>query len=165
MRKFVQINKSAISMVCFLIDHRNEVKLFKTKVEPRVAGEWFHCNVWSVLTSFLWSIKSTDHGKLLSICFYKNINSFWRPFPFSRKNRVSKKEKTNCATITAACEKSLSYSKIHFFSYSVNGDGRATLNPVKKCSLKFLNRFPFLVLKVENLENSDNNERKTLRSK
>ena len=35
----------------------------------------------------------------------------------------------------------------------------------KKCSLKFLNRFPFLVLKVENLENSDNNERKTLRSK
>lgn len=86
-------------------------------------------------------------------------------FDVSRNNRVSKKEKTNCATITAACEKSLSYSKIHFFSYSVNGDGRATLNPVKKCSLKFLNRFPFLVLKVENLENSDNNERKTLRSK
>ena len=154
-------------MICFLVDHRNDVKLFKTKVEPRIAGKWFHCNVWSVLTSFLWSIKSTDHRKLLSICFYMNIKSFLTSISVdvSRKNRVSKKEKTNCATITAACEKSLSYSKIQFFSYSVNGDGRATLNPVKKCSLKFLNRFPCLVLKVENLENSDNNERKTLRPK
>ena len=89
MRKFVQINKSAISMVCFLVDHRNDVKLFKTKVEPRVAGEWFHCNVWSVLTSFLWSIKSTDHRKLLSICFYMNIKSFWRPFPLTFLEKIA----------------------------------------------------------------------------
>ena len=28
---------------CTLIDHRNDVKMFKTKVESRAAGEWFHC--------------------------------------------------------------------------------------------------------------------------
>ena len=32
-------------MVCTLIDHRNNVKMFKTQVEPRTAGQGFHCKV------------------------------------------------------------------------------------------------------------------------
>ena len=32
-------------MVYTLIDHRNDVNMFKTQVEPRAAGKWFHCKV------------------------------------------------------------------------------------------------------------------------
>ena len=45
-------NGQQFSMVCTLIDHRN-VKMFKTQVEPRAAGEWFHCKVFNILTLFL----------------------------------------------------------------------------------------------------------------
>ena len=38
-------NGQQFSMVYTLIDHRNDVKMFKTQVEPRAAGEWFHCKV------------------------------------------------------------------------------------------------------------------------
>ena len=30
-------------MVCYLSDHRNDVNMFKTQVDERTAGEWFHC--------------------------------------------------------------------------------------------------------------------------
>ena len=40
--------------------------MFKTQVEPRAEGEWFHCIVF--MPSFLWSV-SVDHGKLCTICF------------------------------------------------------------------------------------------------
>ena len=167
MRKFVQINKSAIPMICFLADHRNDVKLFKTKVEPRVAGEWFHCNVWSILTSFLWSIKSTDHRKLLSICFYMNIKSFWRPFPLTFLEKIAwarKKKPIAPPSLQRARNRSVILKSSFFRTVLM-----VMVGPLwilwKKCSLKFLKRFPCLVLKVENLENSDNNERKTLRPK
>ena len=39
-------NRQQISIVYTLIDHKNDVKMFKTQVEPRGAGEWFH---WQVL--------------------------------------------------------------------------------------------------------------------
>ena len=32
-------------MIKTLIDGRNDVKMFKTQVEPLATGEWFHCNV------------------------------------------------------------------------------------------------------------------------
>ena len=59
-------------MVCTLIDHRNDDVMFKTQVEPRVTGEWFHSKVLNILTSFESMVnKSTRrvHGKLLLICF------------------------------------------------------------------------------------------------
>ena len=34
---------------CTLIEHRNDVKMFKTQVEPRAADEWFHCKVFNIL--------------------------------------------------------------------------------------------------------------------
>ena len=49
-------NRQQFSMVFTLIDHRNDVNMFKTQVEPRAAGELFHCKVLNILASFLWSI-------------------------------------------------------------------------------------------------------------
>ena len=42
----------------------SDIKMFKTQVEPRATGEWFHCKVLNILTSFL----GTDHRILLSVC-------------------------------------------------------------------------------------------------
>ena len=39
-------------MVCTLIDHRNNVKMFKTQVELRTAGQGFHCKVLNILRHF-----------------------------------------------------------------------------------------------------------------
>ena len=39
-------NQQQFSMVCTLIDHRSDVNMFKTQVEPRTTGEWFHCKVF-----------------------------------------------------------------------------------------------------------------------
>ena len=50
-------NRQQFSMVYTLIDHRNEVNMFKTQVEPQAAGEWFHCKVLNILASLLWSIR------------------------------------------------------------------------------------------------------------
>ena len=44
-------------MVCTLIDHRSDVNMFKTQVEPRTTGEWFHCKVLNILMSCLRSIR------------------------------------------------------------------------------------------------------------
>ena len=46
-----------------LINHRNDVKMFKTQVEPWAAGEWFNCKVLNILNIYLlehfhWSISS-----------------------------------------------------------------------------------------------------------
>ena len=51
--------------------HGSDIKMFKTQVEPRASGEWFHCKVLNILTSFL----GTDHRILLSVC--------WLTFHFS----------------------------------------------------------------------------------
>ena len=50
-------NQQQFSMVCTLIDHRSDVNMFKTQVEPRTTGEWFHCKVLDILMSCLWSIR------------------------------------------------------------------------------------------------------------
>ena len=35
---------------CTLVGHRNDViKMFKTQVDPRAAGEWVHCRVFNIL--------------------------------------------------------------------------------------------------------------------
>ena len=44
-------------MVCTLIDHRSDVNMFKTQVEPRTTGEWFHCKVLNILMPCLWLIR------------------------------------------------------------------------------------------------------------
>ena len=46
--------------------------MFKTQVEPRAAGEWFHCQVLNILWRHFIVYKSIDHRKLLSIFFYNN---------------------------------------------------------------------------------------------
>ena len=43
-------------MDCTLINHRNDIRIIKTQVEPRAIGKWSHCKVWNILTLFLWSI-------------------------------------------------------------------------------------------------------------
>ena len=44
-------NQQRFSMAYTLLDHRNKIKMFKAQVEPRAAGEWFHCTVLKILTS------------------------------------------------------------------------------------------------------------------
>ena len=74
-------NGQQFSMVYTLIDHRNDVKMFKTQVEPRAAGEWFHCKVLNVLTLFLWSIRVQTMENCCRFVFYNNTDSFCRPCP------------------------------------------------------------------------------------
>ena len=58
-------NRRQFSMVYTLIDH----KMFKTQVEPRAAGEWFHCQVLNILWRHFIVYKSIDRRNLPSICF------------------------------------------------------------------------------------------------
>ena len=89
-------------MVCSLIDHRNDLKMFKTQVEPRAAGEWFHYKLLNILTSFLWSIREQTMENCCRFVFYNNIDSFCRPFPLTFRGKLlAGKKKTNCATITS----------------------------------------------------------------
>jgi len=44
-------------MVCTLVSHRNDIRMFKTQVEPRTTGDWFQCKVLNILMSFLWWIR------------------------------------------------------------------------------------------------------------
>ena len=74
-------NGQQFSMVCTLIDHRNDVKMFKTQVEPRAAGEWFHCKVLNILTLFLWSIRVQTKENFCRFVVDNNIDSFCRPCP------------------------------------------------------------------------------------
>ena len=39
------IKLEQFSVDCTLINHRNDIRMFKTQVEPRVAGELFRCKV------------------------------------------------------------------------------------------------------------------------
>ena len=43
--------------------------MFKTQVEPRAAGKWFHCQVLDILWRHFMVYKSIDNRKLPSICF------------------------------------------------------------------------------------------------
>ena len=41
-----------------------------------ITGEWFHCKVLNILTSFLWSIKLKITENYQGFVFYNNIDSF-----------------------------------------------------------------------------------------
>ena len=62
-------NRQQFSMHCTLIDHRNVAKMFKTQAEPRAAGEWCHCKVWNILTSFLRSITEQPWKIVVDLLF------------------------------------------------------------------------------------------------
>ena len=68
-------------MVCTLMDHRTDVEMFKTQVEPWATGEWFHRKVLNILTSF----ESMVHVKSMENCcrfvFYNNIDRLYCRFP------------------------------------------------------------------------------------
>ena len=52
--------------------------MFKTQVEPRATGEWFHFKVLNILwRHFYGEHKSVDHGKLWSICFLQQHLFFY----------------------------------------------------------------------------------------
>ena len=85
-------------MVYTLIDHRNDVKMFKTQVEPRAAGEWFHSKVLNIqLTSLLWSIRVKKPWKIVVYLFFTIILTvfnvhFWQTF---LENSAREQEKNN----------------------------------------------------------------------
>ena len=55
-------------MVCTLIDPKmhDVIKMFRTQVEQRAAGEWFQCQVFNILWRHFMVHKSIDHEKRLS---------------------------------------------------------------------------------------------------
>jgi len=71
-------------------------------MKPLSWGSWFHLSFehFDVISMV---DKSTDHGKLLSIVFYNNIDIFLSSVSvdFSRKIACGKERKTICATITS----------------------------------------------------------------
>ena len=100
---FILTNWQQFFMVCTLINHRNDVKLFKTQVEQWVIGEWFHYKILNFLTSFLSSMRVQTLEIVVNLFFYNDMDSFdvhfhWR---FSENLTHARKRKTNCATITS----------------------------------------------------------------
>ena len=102
------------------------VEVFKTRVEPRAAGEWFHCKVWAVLTSFLWPIRVQIMENCCRFVFCNNTGKFWCPFTLKligesnareRKKQIVPSSQTSfpwsvllskTTLDRSACEKSLS---------------------------------------------------------
>ena len=66
-------NRHQFSMVCTLIDHKitsQNVQNSSGPLEPRTAGEWFHCQVLNILWHHFVIDKSIDQRKRPSIsCF------------------------------------------------------------------------------------------------
>ena len=121
-------NRQQFFMVCTLIDHRNDVNVFKTlqwKHEPQASGFTVK---FEILTLFLWSIRVQPMKNCCQFVFYHTIDSF--DVNYRRiflENCVCGKEKPNCVTITSFSwsvllsnialdhterEKSFSYCKI-----------------------------------------------------
>ena len=71
---FKLTNQQQFSMVCTLIDHRNDVKMFKTHVEPGAEGKWFHGKVLNILMSFLRWIRVQTMENCCRFFFYHNIH-------------------------------------------------------------------------------------------
>ena len=70
--------------------------MFKTQVEPRAAGELFHCKVLNIYGVISMVYKSVDHGKLWSICFLQvksmvdnvrrsKLSFYFGPFRFEQQ--------------------------------------------------------------------------------
>ena len=52
--------------------------MFKTQVEPRAAGEWFHCQVLNIWwRHFYGPYKSVDKAKVWSIRFLQNFSGIY----------------------------------------------------------------------------------------
>ena len=85
-------NRQQFFMVCTLMDHRNDVKMFKTQ------GEWFHCKVFDP-----YGRQEYRPWKLFSISFSTIIlGVFDIHFRWTfAENREQEKRKWNCATITS----------------------------------------------------------------
>ena len=83
-------------LLCTFIDHRNDVKIFKTQVEPLIASEWFHCKVFVEHFDVISMVdKSKDHGNMDSF-FLASVS-----VEVSWKIARIRKRKTNCSTITS----------------------------------------------------------------
>ena len=74
--------------------------MFKTQVEQRAAGEWFHCKVLSILTSFLLSIRVKTIEIVVDLFFTITLTIFVVHFRWLFAENCGK-EKKNCATITS----------------------------------------------------------------
>ena len=79
-------------MVCTL---GNDFKMFKTQVEPQATDQWFHCNVLNIIFDIIsMANKSTEYGKLMSICYLLQYRQFQRQFLLNfHENRACEKEK------------------------------------------------------------------------
>ena len=109
-------NRQQFSVVCTLINHRNDFKIFKTQVEPQTAGEYFHCKV---LTSLLWSMRVQIMENGCRFAFHNNIlltvfdvHFLW----FVSEHRARENEQKtllllNIALDQSARKKSLNYWK------------------------------------------------------
>ena len=99
-KSFLLTNRQQFSIVSVLLSIVDVVLTWNH--EPRGSGSTW---VLNILTSFCMVDKSTDHGKLLPICFYNNIDSRY-PFPFkflvkSRAREKKQGKKPNWPTITS----------------------------------------------------------------
>ena len=47
-------------MVRAVIDHGNDGSMFKTQVESRAVGEWFHCKVLNILLKFAYDFEKMN---------------------------------------------------------------------------------------------------------
>ena len=71
-------------------------------MEPQAPGEWFHCKVLNVLTSFLWSIRvqtmllQKKKQKTITFTVWTSIS-----VEVSRKIAHTRKRQTNCAIMTS----------------------------------------------------------------
>ena len=55
-------NRQTFPMVCILMDHRNDVKMFKTQVEPPAAATLtFHCNDGGLFVRRTWVVAGRAH--------------------------------------------------------------------------------------------------------
>ena len=86
-------NRQQFSMDCTLIDHRNVVNMFKTQAEPRAAGEWCHCKVWNILTSFLRSTTAQTLENCCRFIVYNNIDNFEVHFRCARGRKKVRNKK------------------------------------------------------------------------
>ena len=126
-------------MVCTYIDHRNDIKIFKTQVEPVIASDCFHCKVIIEHFDVVSMVdKSKDHG---------NMDSFWRPFllKFLGKSHAQVKEKQiappshfdrNCQQISARELAQLLLKVLFVISKGVKIQLRIMFNVCCCCSLQ-----------------------------
>ena len=97
-------NRQQYFMVCTLIDHRNDVNVFKTlqwKHEPQSSG--FTYKVLKMLTSFLWSIGVQPMKNCCRFVFYMiTLTGLMSIFEeVSRKIARARRRKPNWVTITS----------------------------------------------------------------